>query len=212
MTQTGPTVDQQLALRTAAHRLAEEFAGTFNAETIERFLTTSWDRLAAHATTSNFLPVLAERFARQRLRARARLDTAATGGIPTALFLCVHNAGRSQMALGWFTHLAGDRALAWSGGSEPSSQVNPAAVAAMAEVGIDISDEFPKPWTDEILRAADVVVTMGCGDACPIFPGKRYEDWPLDDPEGLDVASVRPIRDEIRRHVEVLLAELLAPS
>ena len=113
------------------------------------------------------------------------------------LFLCVHNAGRSQMALGWFQHLAGDRAVAWSGGSEPGNEVNPAAIAAMAEVGIDIGREFPKPWTDEIVQAADVVVTMGCGDACPLFPGKRYEDWELDDPAGQSVDAVRPIRDEI---------------
>ncbi len=96
---------------------------------------------------------------------------------PAVLFLCIHNAGRSQMALGWFQHLAGDRAVAWSGGSEPAATVNPVAVAAMAEVGIDITAEFPKPWTDEIVRAADVVVTMGCGDACPFYPGKRYDDW-----------------------------------
>ncbi len=124
------------------------------------------------------------------------------------LFLCVHNAGRSQMALGWFNHLAGDRAVAWSGGSEPGSEINPAAVAAMAEVGIDITAEFPKPWTEEIIKAADVVVTMGCGDACPLYPGKRYEDWELDDPAGRDVAAVRPIRDEVRRRVERLLTEL----
>ena len=127
---------------------------------------------------------------------------------PSVLFLCTHNAGRSQIALGYFRALAGDRAVAWSGGSEPGDQVNPAAVAAMAEVGIDISGEFPKPWTDEVVRAADVVVTMGCGDACPVFPGKRYEDWTLTDPNGLDVASVRPIRDEIKVRVEALLAEL----
>ena len=127
---------------------------------------------------------------------------------PSVLFLCVHNAGRSQMALGWFEHLAGDRAVAWSGGSEPGVEVNPAAIAAMAEVGIDISREFPKPWTDEIVRAADVVVTMGCGDACPVFPGKRYEDWTLDDPAGQDVAAVRPIRDEIGRRVRELLDRL----
>ena len=124
------------------------------------------------------------------------------------LFLCVHNAGRSQMALGWFQRLAGDRAVAWSGGSEPGPEVNPAAVEAMAEVGIDITEEFPKPWTDEIVRAADVVITMGCGDACPIFPGKRYEDWPLDDPAGQDVRAVRPIRDEIERRVRILLDSL----
>jgi protein-tyrosine-phosphatase len=129
-------------------------------------------------------------------------------GIPAVLFLCVHNAGRSQMALGWFQHLAGDRAIAWSGGSEPADEVNPAAVAAMGEVGIDIAKEYPKPWTEEVVRAADVVVTMGCGDECPFFPGKRYEDWQLDDPAGQGVAAVRPIRDEIERHVRELLHSL----
>jgi len=127
---------------------------------------------------------------------------------PIVLFLCVHNAGRSQMALGWFEHLARGRALARSGGSEPAAEVNPAAVAAMAEVGIDISIALPTRWTDEIVHAADVVVTMGCGDACPVIPGKRYEDWELDDPAGLDVAAVRPIRDEIGRRVEALLDRL----
>lgn len=112
------------------------------------------------------------------------------------------------MALGFFRELAGDRAIAWSGGSEPGSEVNPAAIAAMSEVGIDISDEFPKPWTDEVVRAADVVVTMGCGDACPVFPGKRYEDWTLTDPNGLGVDSVRPIRDEVRARVVALLDSL----
>jgi arsenate reductase len=132
--------------------------------------------------------------------------------VKTVLFLCVHNAGRSQMALGWFQHLAGDRAAAWSGGSEPGNEVNPAAVAAMREVGIDISREFPKPWTDEIVEAADVVVTMGCGDTCPLFPGKRYEDWELDDPAGQSVDAVRPIRDEIEQRVRALLASLDVPT
>jgi arsenate reductase len=131
---------------------------------------------------------------------------------PVVLFLCVHNAGRSQMALGFFQHLAGGQAVAWSGGSEPGTEVNPAAVAAMAERGIDISSEFPKPWTDEIVRAADVVVTMGCGDACPVFPGKRYEDWTLDDPAGKAVEEIRPVRDEIERRVRDLLAELGVPA
>ncbi len=134
------------------------------------------------------------------------------GRTPTVLFLCVHNAGRSQMALGFFRHLAGDRAAAWSGGSEPAHEVNPSAVAAMAERGIDITGEFPKPWTDEIVRAADVVVTMGCGDACPVFPGKRYVDWELDDPAGKPVEQVRPVRDEIERQVRALLAELGVPA
>ena len=127
---------------------------------------------------------------------------------PSVLFLCIHNAGRSQMALGWFRHLAGDRAISWSGGSEPAATVNPVAIAAMAEVGIDITTEFPKPWTDEIVRAADVVVTMGCGDACPFYPGKRYEDWELEDPAGRGIEVVRPIRDEIERRVRALLTDL----
>ena len=131
-----------------------------------------------------------------------------TSDRPSVLFMCVHNAGRSQMAAGWLRHLAGDRVTVYSGGSEPVDRINPAAVHAMADAGIDITSEFPKPWTDEIVRASDVVVTMGCGDACPFFPGKRYEDWELQDPAGLDVADVIPIRDEIRARVEVLMASL----
>ncbi len=127
---------------------------------------------------------------------------------PSVLFVCVHNAGRSQMALGWFTHLAAGRAVAWSGGSEPASEINPAAIEAMAEVGIDITREFPKPWTDEIVRAADVVVTMGCGDACPVIPGKRYVDWELEDPAGKPPDEVRWIRDRIRSLTSDLAAEL----
>jgi arsenate reductase len=141
----------------------------------------------------------------------AKVEGEVNDGVASVLFLCVHNAGRSQMALGWFNHLAGGRAVAWSGGSEPGKEVNPAAVLAMAEVGIDITQEFPKPWTDEIVRAADVVVTMGCGDTCPLFPGKRYEDWELDDPAGQDVEAVRPLRDEIERRVRALLASLSDP-
>ena len=213
MTQTYPrrndiALDQQVALKTAATRLSRDFEGTFNAETIERFLHSSYDQFAGRATVANFLPLLAERFARQRLEALARVEGLSHDGKPTVLFLCVHNAGRSQMAMGFFAHHAGDAAIAWSGGSEPGEQVNPAAIAAMAERGIDISSEYPKPWTDEVVRAADVVITMGCGDACPVFPGKRYEEWVLDDPAGRDVADVRPIRDEIERRVLALLDQL----
>ena len=202
------TLDQQVALKTAATRLSEEFAGVFNLETIERFLQSSFDQFAGKATVVNFLPLLAERYAKQQLQAAAKVEGKVTDGKPVVLFLCVHNAGRSQMALGFFTKYAGDAAVAWSGGSEPGEVVNRSAVAAMAERGIDIAQEFPKPWTDEIVQAADVVVTMGCGDACPYFPGKRYEDWELEDPAGLDVASVRPIRDEIERRVLALLESL----
>ncbi|GAA0237041.1 arsenate reductase ArsC [Cryptosporangium japonicum] len=203
--------EQGLSLRTAAANLREQFDGVFGQETIERFLFSSFDQFATTATVNRFLPLMAERFARQRLQALAKVEGLHDDGKPTVLFLCVHNAGRSQMAMGFFTDLAGDAAVAWSGGSEPGIQVNPAAVAAMAERGIDISSEFPKPWTDETVRAADVVITMGCGDACPIFPGKRYEEWVLDDPAGEDLTAVRPIRDEIERRVRALLAELAVP-
>jgi protein-tyrosine-phosphatase len=205
------SIDQQLAMRTAATNLAREFDGTFGTETIERFLHTSYDEFAGRAAVLNYLPLLAERFARQRLRALAKVEGRSGTGTPVALFLCTHNAGRSQMAMGFFAHLAGDRAIAWSGGSEPGTRINPAAVEAMAERGIDISAEYPKPWTDEVVRAADVVVTMGCGDACPVFPGRRYEDWPVADPAGLDVAAIRPIRDDLERRVRALLTELAVP-
>jgi arsenate reductase (thioredoxin) len=202
------SIDQQLAMRTAATRLEREFHDTFGVETIERFLHSSYDQFAGRATVTNFLPLLAERFARQRLNALARVEGKITDVKPTVLFLCTHNAGRSQMALGFFTHLAGDLAVAWSGGSEPGDEINPAAVEAMAEVGIDITCEFPKPWTDEMVQAADVVVTMGCGDACPVFPGKRYENWELPDPAGQSVDAVRPIRDDIEERVRRLLGDL----
>jgi arsenate reductase len=210
-TPTDIPLDQLQVLRTVAARLADQFSGTFSSETVERYLNDSYGQIAERATISSWLPILAERFARERLRALARLENGGDGR-PAVLFLCVHNAGRSQMALGWFNHLAGGRAIAWSGGSEPGMEVNPAAVDAMAEVGIDITAEYPKPWTDEIVRAADAVITMGCGDACPIFPGKRYEEWTLEDPAGQGVAAVRPIRDEIERRVRALLAELEVPA
>ena len=165
-------------------RLEPQFAGTFGPETIERFVVDSLDKLTAHGE-GHHLPAAAQREVRPGTAPRARhASKAPSPSTPAVLFLCVHNAGRSQMAAGWLRHLAGDRVVVWSGGSEPTSEINPAAVAAMAEVGIDITDEFPKPWTDEIVRAADVVITMGCGDACPLYPGKRYEDWELDDPAG----------------------------
>jgi len=127
---------------------------------------------------------------------------------PTVLFLCVHNAGRSQMAAGWMQQLAGERIQVLSGGSAPAEQINPAAVEAMREVGIDITEQYPKPWTDETLEAADIVVTMGCGDACPVIPGKRYLDWELTDPAGKPIEEVRPIRDDIGRRVRQLMTEL----
>ncbi|MCD9624590.1 arsenate reductase ArsC [Rhabdothermincola salaria] len=205
------TTEQQLMLREGARRISQEFSGVFSPETIERYLDDSRDQLLARARFTEWLPILIERFARERLRALARLEVG-TPDRPAVLFLCVHNAGRSQMAAGWLRHLAGDQIDVFSGGSDPGSQINPAAVEAMAEIGVDIADESPKPWTDEIARAADVIITMGCGDACPIFPGKRYEDWVLEDPAGQSVAMVRGVRDDIGRRVRELMASLDVPT
>jgi protein-tyrosine-phosphatase len=200
--------DQQHLVDEVSERLAPKFAGVFGPETIERFVVDSMDQLLATATTTAFLPLLTERFARERLQALGTLEGSLPSAVPAVLFLCIHNAGRSQMAAGWMRRLAGDRVVVYSGGSEPASEINAAAVESMDEAGIDIRAEFPKPWTDEVVRAVDVVITMGCGDACPLYPGKRYEDWELNDPAGLDIESVRPIRDEIRTRVEALLVSL----
>lgn len=202
------TQAERMCLHSAARDLHTEFRGIFGEETIESLLRDSYDELASTATVTRWLVVGAERYARQRLHALAHAESAARGKLPAVLFVCVHNAGRSQMALGWFTHLAGSRAIAWSGGSEPVASINPGVLAAMAEVGIDISREFSKPWTDEFVLAADVVITMGCGDACPLLPGKHYEDWELDDPAGKTLEEIRPIRDEIRDRVNTLVEKL----
>jgi arsenate reductase (thioredoxin) len=160
---------------------------------------------------TTWLPILIERLARDRFRALAKVEGLVTDQRPAVLFLCVHNAGRSQMAAGWLRHMAGDTVVVFSGGSEPAADVNQVAVEAMAEVGIDIRTEFPKPWTDEIVRAADVVITMGCGDACPVYPGKRYEDWELTDPAGQPIEFVREVRDDIAARVRALMASLDIP-
>jgi protein-tyrosine-phosphatase len=202
------TTEQQLLMKQVAARIHDEFAGTLSAETIERFITDSREILESRARFATWLPILLERFTRDRLRALARVEGRSAADKPAIVFLCVHNAGRSQMAAGWARQLASDRIELFSGGSDPAGEVNPAAVAAMAEAGVDISGELPQPWTDEIVRAADVVVTMGCGDACPVFPAIRYEDWELTDPAGLPIEEVRPVRDEIRDRVADLLTRL----
>jgi len=193
-------------LEDITNRLHNEFAG-LAPDFVAGVVRSSYEELAPRATVTTFVPALTERFARQRLTALEKVE----GGkatVPTVLFLCIHNAGRSQMALGFFEHHAHGRAVAWSGGSEPGATVNPSAVEVMAERGIDISGAYPKPWTTEILRAADVVITMGCGDTCPYYPGKRYEDWVLEDPAGQGIEAVRPIRDDIERRVLDLLDSL----
>ncbi|MFF0488148.1 three-helix bundle dimerization domain-containing protein [Nocardia sp. NPDC004068] len=199
------------ALARAERRLHREFSILFDTKTIHHFLHDSYAEIGGQASVQLYLPLLAERYARQRLHARAKVEGRIEHAIPVVLFLCTFNAGRSQMALGYFEHYARGRALAWSGGSEPSAALNKAAVAAMAEVGIDIAHEFPKAWTAEILRAADVIITMGCGDVCPVVPTIRQEDWIVDDPAGLTVAEIRPIRDDIDRRVRRLLESLRIP-
>jgi protein-tyrosine-phosphatase len=202
------TPAEQVQIRQTAAALERRWRGRMNVETIERFITESLDLILPNARIRTWVPVIVERLTNDRLRALVRLESDQTDLNPSILFLCVHNAGRSQIAAGWARHLAGDRVDVFSGGSEPGAGLNTAAVAAMAEKGIDISSELPQPWADEIVRAADVIVTMGCGDACPVYPGKRYLDWELDDPSGRSLEEVRPIRDDIEHRVRSLLSEL----
>jgi arsenate reductase len=191
----------------AIDALTEEFRGIFGREAIERYVDESISRLSG-ARVVDFIPLFVHRFARERLRALAQVEGKIVKDVPEVLFVCTHNAGRSQMAAALLDHHGGGRVHVRSAGSEPGDQLNPAVVAVMDELDIDLSKEFPKPLTDEVVRAADVVVTMGCGDACPIYPGKRYEDWELDDPADQPVAEVRRIRDEIDQRVRALVEEL----
>jgi arsenate reductase (thioredoxin) len=156
-----------------------------------------------------FVPVLVHRFARERLKALAQSEGMLVKEQPEVLFVCVHNAGRSQMAAGLVKLRSQGRVHVRSAGSTPGEEINPAVVEAMEELGVDMSEEFPKPLTDEVVRAADVVITMGCGDACPIYPSKKYEGWELTDPAGQDIETVRQIRDEIDERVQKLIGELL---
>jgi arsenate reductase (thioredoxin) len=195
----------------AADRLADEFAGIFSQETIARYLAESTDLLGG-AKINVFVPVLAHRFCRERLKALAQAEGIVDKDQPEVLFVCVHNAGRSQMAAGLLKLRSQGRIHVRSAGSTPGEEINPNAIAALEELGVDMSEAFPKPLTDEVVRAADVVITMGCGDACPIYPSKKYEDWVLDDPAGQDLEAVRRIRDELDQRVQQLMGELLPQS
>jgi arsenate reductase len=194
----------------AAEALQDEFAGTFSRETIARYIAESVD-LLGESKVNVFVPVLAHRFARERLRALGQAEGLITKEMPEVLFVCVHNAGRSQMAAGLVKLRSEGRIHVRTAGSDPGEAINPAVVDAMEELGVDMSEEFPKPLTDEVVRVADVVITMGCGDACPIYPGKKYEDWVLDDPFDKDLETVRRIRDELDAKVQRLIAELTPP-
>jgi arsenate reductase (thioredoxin) len=187
--------------------LSDEFSGVFSKETVERYMAESLDALKGSRLT-DFVPLFVHRFARERLRALGQVEGTITKEVPEILFVCVQNAGRSQMAAALLDHYGDGRVHVRSAGSEPADQINPAVVEALSEVGVDIAKEFPKPMTDEVVRAADVVITMGCGDACPIYPGKRYEDWEVEDPQDKDLATVREIRGDIEERVRALLAEV----
>jgi arsenate reductase (thioredoxin) len=200
------------ALRTIAVDLARRFEGIFSLETVAQYLDDSYAALAATARTSTYLAVFAERFAREQLTALARAQGAIVSTVPEVLYVCIHNAGRSIAAAVLTDHHARGRVHVRSAGSQPGSEVNAAVAEVLRERGLDPDQQFPKPLTDEAARAADVIVTMGCGDACPVYPGKRYLDWELTDPAGKTVEEVRPIIDHIDERVRQLLADLLGEA
>ncbi|MCK8609900.1 arsenate reductase ArsC [Agromyces sp. C10] len=201
--------DPYEVLQRSAERLASHYDGIVSAETAERVVFESYAALKRTARVDAHLPSLAYRFANERLTALAQSKGVIPKPVPEVLFVCVQNSGRSQMAAALMRELGSGRVHVRSAGSQPGEAVLPSVVDAMREVGLDPGEEFPKPLTDDVVRAADAVVTMGCGDACPVYPGKRYLDWRLEDPAGLDADGVRRVRDEIRAHVERLLAEIL---
>jgi protein-tyrosine-phosphatase len=188
--------------------LTQRFAGVFSPETVDRYVLESYASLLRTAKVKAHLATQTTRFATDRLTALAQSAGALPSPLPEVLFVCEQNAGRSQMAAALTAQLGAGRVHVRSAGSMPAEQISPAVAQAMSELGLDLADEFPKPLTDDVVRAADVVITMGCGDACPIYPGKRYLDWELTDPSGLGIDDVRPIRDDIKGRVRALLAEL----
>ena len=204
-----PLERPEAVLHRSAEHLATHYAGIVNEETVERVVFESYTALGRTAKISTHLPSLAGRFARERLNALAQSKGLIAKDVPEVLFVCVQNSGRSQMAAALLRQLGGRRVHVRSAGSEPGSAILPIVSQVMAEDGLDLSEEFPKPLTDDVVRAADAVITMGCGDACPVYPGKRYLDWELQDPAELDLDGVRRVRDEIRAHVEELLEEML---
>ena len=193
----------------SSERLYAFHKNQFALETVEKYVFESYELLDATSQVKIYLPSLAERFSNDRLKALLKSANPEVHGALDVLFVCVHNSGRSQMAAGFTSQLGGDKVVVRSAGSAPRESISPIVIEVMSEVGIDITHEFPKPLTDEVVRASDAVITMGCGDACPIYPGKRYEDWVLDDPADQSLEAVRVIRDEIKKRVEQLLSELL---
>lgn len=194
--------------KNAVDELSYSFDGVFSTEEITAAVERAREALEPNATVRTFLPVLIKRYATELLNSGAQADGRITKTVPELLFVCVQNAGRSQMAAALAEHLAPGRVHVRSAGSQPSGELNPLALEALAERGIDLLDAYPKPLSDSVLHAADVIITMGCGDSCPIFPGKRYEDWAVGDPEGQSLDAVRDIRDDIQARVTALLRDL----
>lgn len=205
-------IDPAHVLHAITDRLAERFAGVFGPETVERYVFESHATLARTAKITSHLPVLTEHFALDRLTALAQSKGRAPHHVPEVLLVCVQNAGRSQFAAALLDHHAKGRVHVRSAGSLPASAIHEQVVESLAEIGLDLDGAFPKPLTDDVVRAADVVITMGCGDACPIYPGKRYEDWALADPADGDLDDARRLREELDARVRRLLEELLAPA
>lgn len=203
-----PVPPAPAVLHRIADDLAVRFRGVFSPETIDRYVTESYALLAERARLTRFLPSLTSRFAGDRLQALAAVENRVTDDAPEILFVCVQNAGRSQMASAILRSLAGEQVRVRTAGSQPAEFVNPLVVRALDEIGIPLAGEYPKPLTDEVIRAADYVITMGCGDACPVYPGRRYLDWDLADPVGLPLSGVRAVRDDISLRVRGLLAEI----
>ncbi|MEV7245162.1 arsenate reductase ArsC [Streptomyces sp. NPDC093248] len=198
--------DERLAA--GAARLTTQHAGRFSAETVTRLLADSYRRLAETASVTTHLVVLAERLTAERLDALAHVQGAPGSGLPRVLFVCSHNAGRSQLAAALLQHRAGGRVVVASAGTHPGPGIEQHIAQVLTEAGADAADAFPKPLTDEVVQAADIVITMGCGDACPVVPGRRYLDWPVADPNGAPIAVVRAIRDDIDRRITDLLASM----
>ena len=198
-------------LKKGLESLSEEFAGVFSTETVERLMAESLHALK-DSRLKDFVPLFVHRFARERLRALGQVEGKIAKQVPEVLFVCVQNAGRSQMAAALLDHFAEGRVHVRSAGSEPADRINPDVVTAMSELGVDIGKEFPKPMTDEVVQAADAVITMGCGDACPIYPGKKYEDWEVADPAETDLDGVRRIRDDIAARVRRLLDDITSET
>ena len=196
-------------LTRAVELLTEDYVGIFSRETVRDCVLDSFERLQAGARVTAYLPLLAHRFARERLRACGLAQGSIPNSAPVVLFVCTHNAGRSQLAAALLAQAAGDQVTIASAGTAPAAAVDPAVLDVLAERGIDASDAYPKPLAQEVVEAADVVITMGCGVACPVLPGRRYLDWELADPVGADLDTVRSIRDDIEARVQLLLIELL---